>query len=97
MSLRANHGLPSISRRDTMHNALLNERLWQWEIEESAASVDHPRGGLGLKQMLGSVAEEAGQDDEEIVEAIQSSLPQSKGHRAEKPPLEAPMPEKWAQ
>eukprot|EP00965_Chrysotila_dentata_P166217 5487769-Pleurochrysis_carterae.AAC.1 len=28
MSLRANYGLPSISRRDVMHNALLNERLW---------------------------------------------------------------------
>eukprot|EP00965_Chrysotila_dentata_P085145 2808942-Pleurochrysis_carterae.AAC.1 len=30
-SLRANYGLPSISRRDAMHNALLNERLWHWE------------------------------------------------------------------
>eukprot|EP00965_Chrysotila_dentata_P134619 4452908-Pleurochrysis_carterae.AAC.1 len=67
MSLRANRGLPSISRRDTMHS-----------------------------QVLGSVAEEAGQDDKEIVEAMRSSLPESEGHRAKVPPLEAPMPEDWA-
>eukprot|EP00965_Chrysotila_dentata_P024779 821665-Pleurochrysis_carterae.AAC.1 len=93
MSLRANHGLLSISRRDAMHNALLNERLWQWEIGESAASVKHLGGEFGLKQVLGSVAGETGQDDEEIVEAMRSLLPESEGHRAKVPPLEAPMPE----
>eukprot|EP00965_Chrysotila_dentata_P109748 3626441-Pleurochrysis_carterae.AAC.1 len=82
MSLRANHGLPSISRGDALHNALLNERLWQWEIGQSAASVNHPGGEFGLKQVLGGVAEKTGQDDEETVEAMRSSLPESEGHRA---------------
>eukprot|EP00965_Chrysotila_dentata_P114530 3785260-Pleurochrysis_carterae.AAC.1 len=59
-----------------MHNALLNERLWQWEIGESTASVNHLGGEFGLKQVLGSVAGKAGQDDEEIVEAMRSSLPE---------------------
>eukprot|EP00965_Chrysotila_dentata_P002140 70330-Pleurochrysis_carterae.AAC.1 len=50
MSLRANHGLPSISRRNAMHNALLNERLWRREIGESAASVNCLGCDFGLKQ-----------------------------------------------
>eukprot|EP00965_Chrysotila_dentata_P134126 4435693-Pleurochrysis_carterae.AAC.1 len=71
MSLRANHGLPSISRRDAMHNALLNERLWQWEIGESIASVNCLGSNFGLKQVVGGVAEEEiGQDDEETTEAM---------------------------
>eukprot|EP00965_Chrysotila_dentata_P058992 1958056-Pleurochrysis_carterae.AAC.1 len=71
MSLRANHGLPSVSRRDAMHNALLNERLWQWELRESAASVNCFGGDFGLKQVLGDVTEgEIGQDDEETAEAM---------------------------
>eukprot|EP00965_Chrysotila_dentata_P181366 5986038-Pleurochrysis_carterae.AAC.1 len=92
MSLRANHGIPFISKRD----ALLNERLWQWETGESVVSATHPGSDFGLKQMLGSVAEEAGQDDEEIVEAMRFLTPESEGHRAKVPPLEAPMPEEWA-
>eukprot|EP00965_Chrysotila_dentata_P185203 6114040-Pleurochrysis_carterae.AAC.1 len=76
-----------------MHNALLNERLWQWEIGESASSVTRFGRDFGLKQVLGSVAEEAGKDEEEIGEAMRSSLPESEGYRAKVPPLEAPMPE----
>eukprot|EP00965_Chrysotila_dentata_P092126 3041609-Pleurochrysis_carterae.AAC.4 len=60
MSLRANHSLPSISRLDAMHNALLNERLWQWETGEFAISATDPGSDFGLKQVLGSVAEEVG-------------------------------------
>eukprot|EP00965_Chrysotila_dentata_P045516 1511966-Pleurochrysis_carterae.AAC.1 len=61
---------------------------------ESAASVNCFGGDFGLKQVLGGVAEEeTGQDDEEIAEAMRSSPPESDGHRAKVPPLEAPMPE----
>eukprot|EP00965_Chrysotila_dentata_P091650 3026021-Pleurochrysis_carterae.AAC.5 len=77
MSLRAKHGIPCIARRDATHNALLNERLWQWETEEFAFSANHPGSYFGMKQVLGSVAEEAGHIDEEIVEAMPSSLSES--------------------
>eukprot|EP00965_Chrysotila_dentata_P233669 6199722-Pleurochrysis_carterae.AAC.4 len=66
-SLRANYGLPSIFRRDAMLNALLNERLWHWETGEFATFATHLGSDFGLKQVLGSVAEEVGPDNEEIV------------------------------
>eukprot|EP00965_Chrysotila_dentata_P211314 6186395-Pleurochrysis_carterae.AAC.6 len=85
MPLRANHGLHSISREDAIHNALLNERRWQWETREFATSAIHLGSDFGLKQLLGSVAEGVGQNDEKIPEAMRSSLPESEGHRAKVP------------
>eukprot|EP00965_Chrysotila_dentata_P166218 5487769-Pleurochrysis_carterae.AAC.2 len=53
---------------------------------------------FGTKQMLGSVLEETRADNEEVAEAIESSLPESVGHRASKvSPLESPTPEEWAE
>eukprot|EP00965_Chrysotila_dentata_P055287 1834809-Pleurochrysis_carterae.AAC.1 len=50
VSLRANYGLPSISRRGAMHNALLNERLWHWETGEFATPMDSLGHKFGMKQ-----------------------------------------------
>eukprot|EP00965_Chrysotila_dentata_P069256 2288579-Pleurochrysis_carterae.AAC.1 len=76
MSLRANYGLPSISRRDAMHNALLNERFWHWEKGEFATPMDSLGHEFGMKQVLGSVLEEIRADNEEVAEAMESSLPE---------------------
>eukprot|EP00965_Chrysotila_dentata_P242018 6204643-Pleurochrysis_carterae.AAC.1 len=93
MSLRANYGLPSISRRDAMHNALLNERLWHWETGEFATPMDSLWHKFGMKQVLGNVLEETRADNEEVAEAMESSLPESEGYRAKVSPLEPPTPE----
>eukprot|EP00965_Chrysotila_dentata_P229605 6197284-Pleurochrysis_carterae.AAC.2 len=91
MSLRANDGLPSIPKRDAMHNALLIERLsLAVETGEFATSATHLESDFGLKQVLGSVGDEVVPDNEDIAEAATSSLPESKDHRANvPPPLEA--------
>eukprot|EP00965_Chrysotila_dentata_P097388 3219189-Pleurochrysis_carterae.AAC.1 len=56
-----------------------------------------PWTALGMKQVLGSVLEETRADNEEVAEAMESSLPESEGHRTEVSPLESPTPEEWAE
>eukprot|EP00965_Chrysotila_dentata_P056897 1887846-Pleurochrysis_carterae.AAC.1 len=81
----------------SMHNALLNERLWHWETGEFATPMDNPGHKFGMKQVLGGVLEETRADNEEVAEAMESSLPESEGHRAKVFPLESPTPEEWAE